>query len=229
MGWWADVKRVFAKAADSSRAEPVVHEVLTRHRDCAEALATWQRGIVCGALLDLVSEAYGQFLLAGQPRDEAVDFLDTPSAKGFVVHFDRLQYSTAEAEMLQLHLRQRVLANTSADLALAGREDATPAYRTQVADTKTYATARGQTERTDRYYLKPRPVAHADPALAAAPDTHTADQFAQGFGNILIELVVRDARAYRIRLSATIYHDRVYQEATAFAALMQQLLRRPSV
>ncbi len=218
MSWWTDMKRVFAQADTSTKAEPVLHSLLTRHLDQAEKLRFWQQGIVCRAITDWISEAYGHFLLEGQARDEALDFLDTPSAKGFVVHFDRLQYSLEEAEMFQLHLRERVLHGNSAV------KDASLAYRTQVGDTKTYQ-AKGATERTDRYYLKPRLVPHEDPAIADAPNTYTAEQFGQGFGNILIELVVRNNMPYRLRFSTTIYHDRVYQEASSFAALMQILLR----
>ena len=164
-------------------------------------------------------EAYEHYLQHGAPPSRAVDFLDTDSSKGFVIHFDELQYSREEAEFFQLLLR------ASGVIAPVTRPDGTAEkrYRTQVADAKAYSKA-GVTERTDRYYLKPRLVLHEDPAIAAAPNGHTADQFGQGFGNILIELVTRNDRPYRLRFSATIYHDRVYQEAESFGALMRLVL-----
>lgn len=257
MGWWSQVKSVFAQAEKSSRNEPILHEPLTRHRERAEELAVWCQGIICQAITDWLSQAYGEFLIDGQPRDESIDFLDTPSSKGFVIHFHRLQYSLFEAEMFQLYLRERVLAKAESSDSKSTRDTVTaperslnqPAmeniplskssafselvkgpqlrastYRTQVADSKTYSKA-GHTERTDRYYLKPRPVFHDDPAIAAAPNTYTSDQFGQGYGNIMIELIVRDEQPHLLRFSATIYHDRVYQKATSFSALMQRVLK----
>lgn len=216
--WWEQVKGIFSKAEASSSNEPVSHEVLTRHQDRREDLARWREGVVAQRMRDWLREAYEHYLRTGEPPSRAVDFLDTSSAKGFVIHFDELQYSREEAEFFQLMLRERVLAPTPlADGTTEKR------YRTQVADTKAYTRA-GATERTDRYYLKPRLALHDDPAIAAAPDGHTADQFGQGFGNVLIELVSRNDVPYRLRFSATIYHDRVYREAESFGALMQLAL-----
>ena len=225
MGWWSDVRQVFAKAEASSKAAPVVHELLTRHRDQAAALASWRHGMICRQLLGWISDSYGHHLVDGQARDEAIDFLDTPSAKGFVIHFEKLQHSLLEAQLLQLHLRQRVLDSGKVADATTGK--ALPAYRTQIADTKTY-TNNGITERSDRYYLKPRLVPNHDVALAAAPNAYTADQFGQGFGNVLIELIVRNDSPFRLRFSATVYHDRVYRQADSFASLMQMLVAPPA-
>ena len=216
--WWEQIKGVFAKAETSSAAEPVEHAVLTRHRDRRETFERWRGGVVAQRMQAWLAEAYAHYLQHDAPPSRAIDFLDTPSSKGFVVHFDELQYSLEEAEMFQLLLRARVLAPVTLDDGSTEKP-----YRTQVADTKTYARD-GATERTDRYYLKPRLVLHEDPAIAAHPDGHTADQFGQGFGNILIELVARNGRPHMLRFSATIYHDRVYQEAQSFGALMERVL-----
>ena len=216
--WWEQIKGVFARAEASSATEPVAHAVLTRHRERREAYERWRDGIVAERMQVWLAEAYAHYLQHDEPPSRAVDFLDTPSSKGFVIHFDELQYSLEEAEMFQLLLRERVLAPVTLPDGTTGKP-----YRTQVADTKTYAKA-GATERTDRYYLKPRLVLHEDPAIAANPDGHTADQFGQGFGNVLIELVVRNDRPHMLRFSATVYHDRVYQKAESFGALMGLVL-----
>ena len=216
--WWEQIKGVFAGAESSTAAEPVTHEVLTRHKDRREAYARWREGVVAEGMRQWLREAYEHYLRHGEPPSRAVDFLDTSSSKGFVIHFGELQYSRGEAENFQLLLRERVLAPVALPDGTKEKR-----YRTQVADAKTYTKA-GTTERTDRYYLKPRLVLHEDPAIAAAPDGHTADQFGQGFGNILIELVLRNDEPYRLRFSATIYHDRVYQKAESFGALMGVVL-----
>ena len=154
------------------------------------------------------ADQYAIFLTNPQQVDEALDFLDTHSSKGFVVHFHKTHYSLKEAEYLQLFLRERILNQN---------------YRTQVADTKVYAIKSG-TERTDRYYLKPRPDWSAPEGHEGGVDNHTADQFNQQFGNVLIELIVRNDAPHFLKFSATVYHDRVYQEALGFGALMQLIL-----
>ena len=216
--WWDQIRGVFATAEASSPNEPVLHEVLTRHRDRKEAFARWRAGVVARGMREWLGEAYAYYLRHDAPPSRAIDFLDTASSKGFVIHFGELNYSLEEAEMFQLLLRERVLAPVPQPDGTTEKR-----YRTQVADAKAYSRA-GATERTDRYYLKPRLVPHADPAIANAPDGHTADQFGQGFGNVLIELVSRNDAPYRLRFSATIYHDRVYQKAESFGALMEQIL-----
>ena len=208
MGLWDSVKKLFAEAETSSPTTPAVHETLDRHRTAVEGYAQWRDGLVRRRLVGWLADQYAIYLTDAPRLDEAVDFLDTPSSKGFVVHFAQTGYSLREAEYFQLYLRGRVLS----------RE-----YRTQIADTRTYNSG-GRTERTDRYYLKPRPD-FAHPAGADAPmDPHTAGQFGQQFGNVLIELVVRDDAPHHLRFSATIYHDRVYRDADGFGGLMGVVL-----
>ena len=206
MSWWDRVKTLFQEAETSTPTAPAVHEVLTRHKTEAEAYAAWRDGLIRTQLTDWLREQYGFYLTDRSRQDEAIDFLDTPSSKGFVIHFSQTQYSLREAEFLHLYLRERVLSRP---------------YRTQAADSRTY-TKNGRTERTDRYYLKPRPDwSHPD---GGEMDGHTANQFEQQFGNILINLVVRNGRPHQLRLSATVYHDRVYKDAKGFGGLMEVLL-----
>ncbi|MFK8055343.1 MAG: hypothetical protein AB8F78_04400 [Saprospiraceae bacterium] len=204
MKWWDQVKSIFNEAEQSQGSEPVLHEVLTRHKDKAEAFERWREGMICGRLLDWLANQYALFLTEPKRVDEGLDFLSTKSQKGFVIHFNDTQYSLQEAEFFQLLLRERVL---------------TQSYRTQVADTRTY-TKGGATERTDRYYLKPRPQWAHPEGPDAEMDGHTADQHDQQFGNVMIELVVRNEKPHQLRFSAATYHDRVYKDATGFGALM---------
>lgn len=208
MRLWDSVKRLFGEAEASSPVAPAEHTTLTRHRTAGEAYARWREGLVLRRLVGWLADQYAVYLTSPNRVDEAVDFLDTPSSKGFVVHFGDTGYSLEEAEYFQLYLRERVLSRN---------------YRTQVADSRTYTRA-GRTERTDRYYLKPRPdFAHPD-GEDAPMDMHTRGQFDQQFGNVMLELVVRNERAHHLRFSATVYHDRIYKDARGFGGLMGVVL-----
>ncbi len=208
MGLWKRVRALLGEAAASTHQEPVIHQVLTRHHHEQEALERWEQALVARRLRDWLAAQFAMFSSGAQRLDSGIDFLDTPSSKGFVIHFADTQYSLREAEMLQLYLRKQVLAQP---------------YRTQVADTKTYAFSAG-TERTDRYYLKPRPAWSAPVGHEGGVNTYTADQFDQQFGNILVELIIRNDAPHQLKFSATAYHDRVYQTALSFAELMELVL-----
>lgn len=208
MSLWSRVRALFGEAEQSDRNNPIVHSTLARHRDSADEFAAWKRTVVALRLRDWLADQYAAFLTDPTRVDRGIDFLDTPSSKGFVIHFGDTQYTLREAEFFQLYLRERVMQHE---------------YRTQVADSKTYAYS-GGSERTDRYYLKPRPDWSAPEGHEGGMNTYTKGQFNQQFGNILIELVVRNEKPWRLKFSATIYHDRVYQKAQAFGALMDLVL-----
>ena len=208
MGWWKQVKSIFQEAEQSTASVPALHEVLTRHKDLSGTFEQWKAGLVCRRLVDWLSNQYALSLTEPSRVDESLDFLSTKSQNGFVVHFSDTQYSLKEAEFFQLYLRERVL---------------TQAYRTQVADARIY-TKGGLTERTDRYYLKPRPVWNHPDGPDARIDAHTANQHDQQYGNVMIELIVRNEKPHQLRFSAATYNDRVYKEATSFGALMDIVL-----
>jgi hypothetical protein len=55
MGLWDQIKSIFQDAEDSQASTPVLHEVLSRHKDEAEPFARWREGLVCRRLLDWLS------------------------------------------------------------------------------------------------------------------------------------------------------------------------------
>jgi len=167
---WDQIKSIFQSAEDSKASAPALHEVLSRHIEEAEAFARWREGLVRRRLTDWLSDQYALYLSEPNRVDKSLDFLKTKSQKGFVIHFSDTQYSLREAEFFHLYLRERVL---------------TQAYRTQVADARTYS---------------------------------------QQFGNVMIELVVRNETPHQLKFSAAIYHDRVYKDAAGFGALMDIVL-----
>ena len=208
MQWWEQIKSIFQQVNSSSKAKPIEHEVLSRHRDHADAFQVWKEGLSAKRINNWLSDAYSRWQLNDRQDDEAFDFLDTPSSKGFAINWPRAAYSLEDAEMYQLLLRERVLSKD---------------YRTQVADSRSWIEA-GALHRLDRYYLKPRFKTSASFGEDHQLDAHTADQLDQQFGNVLIELNVRQHQPQQLRFSANVYHDRIYQPAEHFAALMQVIL-----
>lgn len=193
--FWNQVKSVFQQAEQSSPAQPAIHEVISREAASEVAYERWKNTAAKERMLAWLSEQHRVFKGRGR-QDEAVDFLDTPSTKGFVVHFFQTQYSKEEVIFFFDYLKELILALN---------------YRSQISDRRIFS--RNQwVETQERHYLKPR-------------NTFTAgEKIDQKFGNITLELEFRDDQVRNLRLRATIYKDALYEEADGFSALMAALV-----
>ena len=157
----------------------------------------WKKTLVCKRLLNWLSDQYSIFRALPNDTDEAVDFLNTPSSKGFVVHFYKTEYSERDVTYLFDLLKEKILALE---------------YRTQISDRREFNRL-NWVEKIERHYLKPK------------PDFLKKEKFNQGFGNITVELIFRNDKPYQLKLQATIYKDHLFKEAETFQSLMQNIVR----
>ena len=191
MAFWDQITNLFNRAEDSGPAAPTIHEMIER-TDAEQAdYDRWARTGGPQRLLDWLNEQYAIKLGKGRP-DSSIDFLDTPSSKGFVIHFHQTNYTPAEVTHFFDYLKERVLALN---------------YRTQISDRRIFP-RNHWIETQERHYLKPR--------LERGNFTDVD----QRFGNIMIENELRDDKAWNLRLRATTYQDAMYREAASFRALM---------
>lgn len=195
---WEFFKGLFNKAEESAPNRPLVHEVITRTEDEQADLEQWKETLVCRRLKDWLSDQYAVFRVAPDSIDEALDFLDTPSSKGFVIHFYKTRYSERDVTHFLDYLKHKVL-----DLE----------YRTQVSDRRSYQ-KKGKVEMVERHYLKPRTGAY---------DVENP-KFRQRYGNVMIELTFRNDTPYNLKFRATTYRDHQFHEAKDFGDLMQAVL-----
>lgn len=193
---WDYVKNLFQSAEESSGTVPVVHELIERSEEEQKAYEHWKKTLVRRRLLDWLGDQYAIFLHSPQQIDQALDFLNTLSSKGFVIHLYHTRYSHRDAIFFLDYLKERVQALD---------------YRVQVSDTRTFNRPQW-VETIQRHYLKPR------------TKYKEGQKFQQAFGNILLELHFRDERPYFLKLSATVYQDHLFEEAEEFRSLMQSLL-----
>lgn len=195
---WDYFKGLFTKAENSAPNQPLIHELIKRSEEEKEDYEFWKNTLVCQRLLNWLHEQYIIYRLEPGNIDEAVDFLDTPSSKGVVVHFSKTQYSIRDVTHFFDYLKEQVLSLN---------------YRTQISDLRSYQ--RNQwVETVQRHYLKPRPGQNAD------------GQFIQQFGNIMIELTLRNDQVFNLKFRATTYKDHKFAEAEEFPKLMQQVLTK---
>jgi len=197
MTFWKYLKDLFKEAEQSSPNQPVIHEIIKRSEKEQLDFEQWKKTLARRRLLDWLNAQYAIFLTCPNDIDEAIDFLNTPSSKGFVIHFHQTKYSKREIIHFFDALKEQVRALN---------------YRSYVSDLKTY-NRKNWVETTQRHYLKP----------PASFKVNTEGKSKQAYGNITIEIVLRDEKVYQLKFSATTYKDHLFEEATEFKDLMQEL------
>lgn len=193
---WDYFKNLFKKSEESSPSQPYLHEVIERSEAEKADYEFWKNTLVRRRLTDWLSDQYAIFRVLPQDVDEAMDFLDTPSSKGFVIHFYKTNYSRRDVTFLMDYLKEQVLALD---------------YKSQVSDTRTFNRP-NWVETIERHYLKPR------------PDFEQKGKFNQKFGNVTIEMQLRNDQPYHLKFQATTYNDHLFKDAHDFEDLMQAVL-----
>jgi len=197
--FWNKIKSLFQSSERSSPSQPVVHEIIQRTEAEKAAFEKWKTTVSARRLLDWLHSQYAAYRSPTSRTDNAIAFLNTPSAKGFVIHFHQTQYRPTEILNLFDWLQEKVL---------------TMPYVSYVSDTRTYNRPQW-VETIQRHYLKP----------SLNFKKTKEEKFNQGFGNIKIELELRDDKIYNLRFSATTYTDHNFTEADEFEELMGIVLR----
>jgi len=197
---WNYFKNLFNKAEESSPSQPLIHEMIQRSETERADYQRWKNTLVCRRLLDWLNDQYAIYRVAPEDIGEALDFLDTPSSKGFVIHFHKTRYSKRDATHFFDFLKEQVLALE---------------YRPQISDLRTY-NRNNWVETVERHYLKPGPTLRKQ---------QQADgRFLQKYGNITIELELRNEQVFNLRFRATSYKDSLFNEPQEFKELMQQIM-----
>ena len=198
--FWDRITALFDAAAESTPHAPAVHEMIERDEAELADYERWKRTAARQRLFDWVTDQYALFL-AGRQNDHSVSFLDTASSKGFVVHFHETQYRREEINHFFHYLKERILALN---------------YRTQISDRRVFSRP-NWVETQERHYLKPR-TRHQ--RRTAPLERGGLDQ---KFGNVTVELELRDDVPWNLRLRATTYQDSLYGEPETFRALLVAL------
>lgn len=192
---WSYFKTLFRQSKKSTPAEPFVHELIVRSPQERADFTQWKETLLFQRMKTWVREQYGLFCAQPEEVEEPLQFLDTAPNLGFALYFHQTGYTAREAIHFLDYLKEQVL-----------RMD----YRIQVSDMRTYE--RGDwVETIQRHYLKPRPVIHEDQKLR------------QRFGNITIDLLLRDDAPHLLRFRATSYRDHLFQAPESFGQLIREL------
>lgn len=188
-------KSWFRKAETSTPSNPALHEVIVRDEDFKKEFEAWKASLACRRLMDWLWHQYAMWASLPDELERNIDFLDTPSSKGFAIHYAGEQLTARQCRFFMDFLREKVLELS---------------YRQTLADRRVYMVNK-EVETLERYHLKPRQKRTAENLIN------------QGFGNITVELVLRNDKPHQLRFRATSYNDRLYAKADAFKELFQGL------
>ena len=192
---WNQIKSWFNKAEVSSPVNPYMHEVIERTETEVSAFEKWENSLIKRQLLHWLHDQYAVFLTDVNKLDQQIDFLQTPSSNGFVIHFNETNYQAIEIICLFDHLRNKTLTKN---------------YKNYLSDRRTY-TRGDSVESKERHYLKP-----------PRPD-FSSPKINQLFGNVTIELLFKNDHIIHLKYSATHYTDHKYLPPDPFEHLMRTL------
>ena len=192
---WSYIKNLFQDVEQSSHTRPYIHETLERSDSELEAYDAWKSDLARHRLINGLGDEYATHRIDPSKVDRSLDFLDTPSMKGFVIHASIGGYQLKELRYLLDYLKERVLSIE---------------YKIYVSDRRIY-NRNGKNEMVERHYLKPKVQLTEN------------EQITQKYGNIRIELKCQNDVPINLKFSATGYHDRLFEETEDFRVLMAVL------
>ena len=197
MNVWDFFKNLFQEVEESSPSKPLIHEEINRSEQELQTYQAWKKSLDYRRTIDWLNDQYAIWQVLPQDIDDSLVFLNTPSSKGFAVHFQKTKIGAQQATLLFDYLKEKVL---------------TLNYRPQVSDTRTWS-ANSVVQTTERYYLKPRTSKTAEGKIK------------QLFGNITIELLHKNNVPFNLKFRSTSYNDRLYLPPDDFKVLMNEIFR----
>jgi len=192
---WSYIKGLFREVEQSSPTRPYIHETLERGVSELAEYEAWKSDLARHRWMNRLGDEYATHRIDASKVDRSMDFLDTPSMKGFVIHAPIGGYKLKELRHLLDYLKERVLIAE---------------YKVYVSDRRIY-NRNGKHEMIERHYLKPK------------VQINDNEQITQRYGNVRIELKCQNDIPINLKFSATGYHDRLFAEAEDFKVLMSVL------
>ncbi|MBK8562562.1 MAG: hypothetical protein IPN76_04265 [Saprospiraceae bacterium] len=193
---WDFFKDFFKEAEESSPSKPIFNEILARSEEEKAAYENWKGSLPCRRFFDLLAAQYTIYQSNPAGVDPALTFLQSDSTKGFALHFDRLDFNQQDTSHFLDLLKEKILALP---------------YQSQLSNVRTW-TEKDWVQTVERHYLKPK---------KSWEEGKLIDQL---FGNVTIELTLRNDQPRLLTFRATAYADRLYAPPRDFHELMQAIL-----
>ncbi len=187
------MQKLFRKDTGISVSQPFVSEKLIRSDTFAEKYKEWKEKRRVNRRLDALKIAMDELNNHAGSHPYLVRY-KSPEANGFALYAG-FGFRDEEYSFLLDHFGEIIL---------------TLGYRIYTSDRR-HSDKGEYVERIDRHYIKPAPS-----SIANAP-------LNQLYGNILIELILRNDKPFLLKLIASVYAGRQYSEPLTFDALVEVL------
>ncbi len=135
------LKQLFTATEQSSVSNPVHHELLKRSDQYLLEYETWKNSANRKQITDWLIAEFSVSKSNPQTLDEAIDFMDNPHSRGFIIYYRNEHPESAYLFLLDF-LQEKIL-----DLG----------YRNYMSDIKSF-TKKEDVETVQRHYLKPKPT-----------------------------------------------------------------------
>jgi len=192
-GLWDQIKSLFEQVEKSDSNQPVEHEIIQRSSTEFDYLSKFKGSSSLRHLLDWIRDKHNTYQKGGLDKTDHLQFLNTQGLSGIIIYFNQTNYEQIETIAFFDCLKEIILEEN---------------YVSYVSDRRAYV-KNGFKEEVQRHYLKPsmrNPVRNLMPQL---------------FGNINIELTLRNNKTQILKFVATHYKDHLYQEAIPFEHLIK--------
>lgn len=134
------LKQLFSAVEQSSVSNPVHHEILKRTDQYLSEYESWKNSANRKQITDWLIAEFSVSESNPQSLDEAIDFMDNPHARGFIIYY-KSEYFESDFEFLMDYLQEKILQL---------------GYRNYMSDIKSF-TKNENVETVQRHYLKPKP------------------------------------------------------------------------
>lgn len=195
-GFWGQIKKLMLQSERSSPLNPAIHEIIILTKEESKDFDRWKNTIVLKKFVDWLNHEYGEYLIE-RPFSKTITFLNSPPSFGFMVHFSEMGYSKRDAVFIAQFFKEKIQLLP---------------YKVQLSDRRIYSKNESTVETTERHYLKPKKT------------IIPGEKIDQYYGNITIELQIRNDQPHQLSLRATSYPDRIYKSSLPFEQLMEKIL-----
>ena len=195
---WKILQSRISKVENSKSEIPFIHESIDFDSFPKEEFQGWINGSHHSLIKQRLRQAYFNHSTGGHTLDSAFEIFDTPMSKGFAqFHKPTYTLSIQDYRFWQHNISEIL------------REEK---YILNLADVRSHQKA-NWIELIYRYYLKP------SAKLRQAPKAE------QLYGNISIELILRDDKPYMFRLLANSYSDQNFHKPIEFYELINKIVK----
>jgi len=195
---WNFLKTRIAKAERHTTAVPFIHEAIDFDSFPLSEYLEWKDEATHSLMKQRLRQAFFNFRSSDDPMDNAFEFYDSPMSKGFILfHRPTYKLSTWDYRFMQHNIAELLKEKN---------------YILNLADVRSRSKGNG-IEKIFKYYLKP------SARLRKAPKAQ------QIYGNISIEVILRDENPYMFRCLANSYSDQNFHPPEPFSELMEKIVQ----